>query len=113
MNTPAPAGAPPADIESLLAEFDKSGQSAAAYARSRGIAVWRLRYALTRRSGKLRARPVPRVTGPTKFVPVELVDAGGGGASLELVLAGGHRLQIREGFDPGLLRRVVEALARC
>jgi hypothetical protein len=34
-------------------------------------------------------------------------------SSLELLLAGGHRLRIDADFDAALLRRVVEALASC
>lgn len=115
MSTEIPRAAPPIDIKLLLTDFDRSGQSAVAFARSRGVAVWRLRYALARREGKPRAaaarKPAPRTT----FVPVELVDSPVPvpPAPLELLLVSGHRLQIRGDFDPKLLHRVVEALTRC
>jgi len=34
-------------------------------------------------------------------------------ATIELETARGHVLSLREGFDPALLRRVLEALASC
>jgi hypothetical protein len=115
MNTATPPNAPPTDIACILADFDSSGQSTAAFARSRGIAVWRLRYALARREGRPRAAAARRQAPRPTFVPVELVDsiAPTPPAPLELLLASGHRVQIRGDFDPKLLRRVVEALARC
>lgn len=115
MNTPSLPTSSSA-IRLLLPEFDASGQSAAAFARARGIAVWRLHYALSRRSGKPRpparpTRPSPRRT----FIPVHVVDSTSPTVvtPLELVLAGGHRLRISAEFDADHLRRVVGALSRC
>jgi len=34
-------------------------------------------------------------------------------ATIELETSRGHVLRLREGFDPALLRRVLEALASC
>lgn len=105
---------PSSDIHSLLAEFDASGQSAAAFARARGLAVWKLRYALSRRANprpRSRSKDTPRPV----LVPVSLVESevSSAPAPLELLLAGGHRLRIPADFDPEFLRRVVGALARC
>jgi len=112
-STPSSPSSP--DINSLLAEFDASGQSAAAFARSRGIASWTLYNALTRRSGKARrARGASRRNQPA-LLPVRVVDASPAKspAPLELMLAGGHRVLISADFDAELLRRVVGALAQC
>jgi len=115
MSTSTPSSPPSADIQSLLTEFDASGESAAAFARSRGIAVWKLHYALSRRSGKLR-RPCG-ATGSEQpaLLAVRVVDAKPpkSPAPLELMLAGGHRLLISADFDADLLRRVLGALAQC
>ena len=110
MSNTLPSRPSPTDIQSLLAEFDASGQSAAAFARSRGIRTWRLYHALNRRSGKLRRRE-----RKAAFVPVKVIDAlaVSSPSSLELLLAGGHRLRIGTDFDAVLLRRVVEALGTC
>jgi hypothetical protein len=110
MSTTSSSRPAPLDIASLLADFDASGQSAAAFARSRGIRSWRLYHALNRRRGNVRGRkPQPA------FVPVNVVGAAPviTSSSLELLLAGGHRLRIDADFDAALLRRVVEALASC
>ena len=115
MSTSTPSSPSSPDINSLLAEFDASGQSAAAFARSRGIASWKLYNALTRRSGRLRRqRHVTRSDQPA-LLPVRVVDANPpkSPAPLELVLAGGHRLLIGADFDAELLRRVLGALAQC
>ncbi|MCE9592976.1 MAG: hypothetical protein K8S98_02180, partial [Planctomycetes bacterium] len=78
--------------ESLLAEFDASGESAAAFARSRGISAWRIYYALNRRAGKHRDRRTSaRPTGPT-LLPVRVVPEAPkpAAAALEIELTSGH-----------------------
>jgi hypothetical protein len=102
------------DIQALLAEFDTSGQTAGAFARSRGIAPWRIYNALQRRSGKLRARR-GGAAEDRALLPVRVVDAkpATGTAGLELVLAGGHRVVLGPDFDAATLRRLLAALAPC
>lgn len=114
MNTSTPPR-PPLDFDSLLSEFDVSGQSAASFARSRGLEPWRIYNALNRRKGKTRRRSRSLLDKPT-LLPVHVVpDArlARTAATLELELAGGHRLRIGADFDAVLLRRVVEALSPC
>lgn len=103
------------DIKSLLAEFDASGQSVAAFARSRGIATWKLYHAVSRRSGKLRRRRGAAHHDQPVLLPVRVVETQSAKPSpgLELLLAGGHRLLISTDFDAELLRRVLGALASC
>ena len=110
MSTASSSHPGPLDIQSLLAEFDASGQSAAAFARLRGIRTWRLYHALNRRRGKRRSRKQSAA-----FVPVSVVEPGPATSesSLELVLCGGHRLRIGPDFDAALLRRVLAVLAPC
>jgi hypothetical protein len=115
MSTPPSASVPPIDISALVAEFDASGMSAAAFARSRGVGTWRLYHALQRRSGKLGMRRSASRAGPPALLPVRVVDPrpARSPAPLELVLAGGHRLLIGADFDGVLLRRLLGALAQC
>jgi hypothetical protein len=105
----------PIDIQSLLAEFDASGQSAASFARSRGMAIWRLHYALRRRSGRPRRRRGALPAELPALLPVRVVDSkpASSPAPLELVLAGGHRLLIGADFDSVALRRLLGVLAPC
>ena len=112
---PTPTPISSSDIKVLLSEFDASGHDAASFARARGIAVWRLRYALDRRAGKPRPQTTAKRRRQSMFVPAQVVDRASPSASssLELLLAGGHRLRISADFDPEHLRRVVEALSRC
>jgi len=112
MNTDAAPSPQSSDIKSILGEFAASGQSVGAFARSRGLAVWRLRYALARRDGK-RPTQAKRSTAPV-LIPVRVVEGKSNpSSSLELLLVGGHRVRIEADFDAELLRRVVKALASC
>ena len=94
MNTPSVSNSS-TDIPTLLAEFDASGQSAAAFARSRDIGVWRLHYALSRR-GKLPSPSRPTPSAGPALIPVRLLESkpASSPSSLELLLSGGHRLRI-------------------
>ncbi len=116
MSNPLRARSPSIDIQSLLAEFDASGQTAAAFSRSRGLAPWRLYHALNRRKARVqltaaRAGAVSPALLPVHVVPEPVPTRASSG--LELELAGGHRLRIGADFDAVLLRRVLGALARC
>ena len=116
MNPSKATSASSIDFPSLLVEFDSSGQSAAAFARARDIAPWRMYSALNRRNGKKRPRQVAAAPSSPALIPVRVMpDAGGARpcSALELELAGGHRLRIGAEFDAVLLRRVLEALAPC
>jgi hypothetical protein len=114
MNTSTSSNPSPIDIQALLAEFDASGQSAGAFARSREIAPWRIYNALQRRGSKTRVRR--RRTAPSPaLLPVRVVETetASQAAPLELLLPGGHRLLIRVDFDPALLQRLLGTLASC
>jgi hypothetical protein len=115
MSPSSPSSAPPIDFKVLLAEFDASGLRAAAFARSRGIASWRLYHALRRRSGVVeRRRGVARAKAAA-LLPVHVIDTKPASQpyALELVVAGNHRVLISPGFDAQTLRRLIEALAPC
>jgi hypothetical protein len=107
MSTTPSSRPAPLDIASLLADFDASGQTAAAFARLRGIRTWRLYHALNRRRGRVRSRRAKPAFAAVSVVEPAAVSTP---SSLELLLAGGHRLRIGSDFDAALLRRVVEAL---
>lgn len=101
--------------EALLAEFDASGESAAGFARRRGIAAWRMYYALDRRAGRRRSRPARAKSAAATLLPVRLVrdESKSTASALEIELVGGHRLRVGADFDAALLRRVLGALERC
>lgn len=105
----------PIDLQAVLSEFDASGQSAAAFARSKGLPAWKIYGALQRRSGKVRSRRSAARGGRSVLLPVHVVDAQPAkrSAALELVLSGGHRLLIGADFDALTLRRLIEALSPC
>jgi hypothetical protein len=105
----------PIDFNALLVEFDTSGQSAAAFARSKGLPSWRIYNALQKRSGKVRARRRAARAQSNALLPVHIVDAKPATqpAAMELLLAGGHRLLIGSDFDVPTLRRLLGALAQC
>lgn len=116
MSSTHPARPPSIDFSSLLAELDASDPSVAAFARSRGLTPWRLYHALNRRKARLlraetrASAALPRML-PVSVVPDAIVKRPS--STLELELAGGHRLRIGADFDADLLRRVLGALKRC
>jgi len=112
-SSPSPDYAP--DIEALLVEFDSSGQSAASFARAKGLPSWKLYSALNRRRGKKRARSLGPVRDKPELIPVRIVAAAASSSakSLELLLASGHRVLVPADFDELSLRRLVGALTRC
>lgn len=79
--------------------WKSSGQSPAAFCRASGVAAWKLAYWRS-----VTGRP----SATSGFVRVESVAPGGG---LELHLRDGLRIAIEAGFDPVVLRAVVEALS--
>lgn len=105
----------PIDIKSLLVEFDASGLSAAAFARSKGLPSWKIYWALQRRSGKIRVRRTASLSKSNVLLPVHVVadKPDEPPAALELLLAGGHRVLLRADFDPQALRRLLAALSPC
>jgi transposase-like protein len=90
------------DGERVLHALRESGASVAAFARKHGVN----RARLMRWRKRLQDAEVPR------FHPVKVVSATASspGASIELVLAGGHRIVLRRGFDGALLREIVRVL---
>jgi hypothetical protein len=116
MNTITPPRPESVDVPTLLAEFDASRQTPAAFARSRGLAPWRVYNALNRRKAIARRTAAAVNAARPALLPVRVVaDSAGTRASsgLEIELAGGHRLRIGADFDAELLRRVLGALSRC
>ncbi|WP_321473443.1 IS66 family insertion sequence element accessory protein TnpA [uncultured Paludibaculum sp.] len=91
----------------LIAEQERSGQSAAAFCRARGLSpthffAWKKRLILA---------------GPQPFVEVHLVDAGtatqtaaGHGSAIEIRLPAGRSLLVEPGFDPNHLRALLAVL---
>ena len=112
MSNSIPGAPSPIDFNVLLAEFDTSGLSAAAFARSKGLASWRIYYALQRRSSQARSHRVTARAEHTALLPVRIVDAKQP-AAIELLLVGGHRLLISSAFDAPTLRRLLGVLAQC
>jgi hypothetical protein len=116
MNTITPPRPESVDLPTLLAEFDASRQTPAAFARSRGLAPWRVYNALNRRKALARRAAVGTSATRPALLPVRVVanaPTTRTTSGLEIELAGGHRLRIGADFDADLLRRVLGALARC
>ena len=84
----------------LVDSWKSSGQSPAAFCRASGLAAWKLAY--------WRSMTQTRASAGSGFVQLE---AAAHGRGLELHLRDGLRVAIEAGFDPVVLRAVVEALA--
>jgi hypothetical protein len=102
-----------AGMEAWVERWEGSGLSAAAFCRRHGIpdqrlSHWRRAVRRPSRAGKGRGGERPG------FVPVRVVDLGAGSGSLEVVLASGDRLVLREGVSVDLLRDALGVLReRC
>ena len=83
----------------LVDSWKLSGQSLAGFCRASGVAAWKLTY--------WRSVTQARSSAGSGFVQVKAAAAGRG---LELHLRDGLRIAIEAGFDPVVLRAVVEAL---
>ncbi|MBI4266655.1 MAG: hypothetical protein HY657_19985 [Acidobacteria bacterium] len=91
----------------LVAQWRRSGASGASFARRHQIPVWTFWYWCR----KLSAEPLAKAghTTPTTFVPVRMT-ADLDTPVMEIVFAGGERLQVRGGASADLLRAAVTAL---
>ena len=90
------------EIEEMLAELDRTGETIAAYARRRGVATW----------GLYKARRRQRSAAPAKLVSVEVGEPLARQASLELVV-GDVVVRVPSGFDEDELSRLVRTLRAC
>jgi hypothetical protein len=91
----------------LIERWRSSGRTAVAFATEHGITrakfeYWKRRLGVPGRKGR-------RLPGPG-FVPVRLVGSAEPAATLEVVLARGDRLIIREAISAELLRAVIKML---
>lgn len=102
-----------AGMQSWVERWERSGLSAAGFCRRHGIPEQRLSYwrrAVLRTSHAAKDRGAKR----PGFAPVRVVDLGAGSGSLEVVLASGDRLVLREGVSVDLLRDALLVLReRC
>jgi hypothetical protein len=100
-----------ADAQILVDAWRNSGESLSWFAKRQGVERKRLARWVRRLEGA--------AGGPLRFHPVRLVGSlgeSGGGAPIEIQLAGGHRVRVVHGFQSEDLRRVLAVLgetARC
>ena len=102
----------------LIKDFRRSGLTHAEFCREREISLHTFRKRLYGQKALAPAvdrerDPVP--VAPARFLPVAL-ECGGEpppvtpADPLALILPGGRRIVVGEGFDPGTLRRLIEAI---
>jgi len=100
-------------MEAWVERWERSGVSPAGFCRRHRIPDQRLSYwrrAIRRPSGAAKERGAER----PGFAPVRVVDLGTGSGGLEVVLASGDRLVLREGVSVDLLRDALVVLReRC
>lgn len=95
------------EADRLAAECEASGLSQREFCEQRGVPLKTLvRYLgrYRRQQGGANQRP--------RWVGVEVVAKRQDAAELSIVLACGHRIEVRPGFDAETLRRLVAALER-
>jgi transposase-like protein len=89
----------------LVAQWRKSGESGARFARRHQIPAWTFWYWQRKLSGTSAGAPAPAPA----FVPVQ-VTADRAEPVMEIVLSGGERLEVRAGASADLVRAAVSAL---
>lgn len=95
-----------ADARLLVDAWRNSGESLSEFARRQGVERERLARWVRRLEGA--------AGGPLRFHPVRLVGSlpeTGGGAPIDIQLAGGQRVRVAHGFQTEDLRRVLAVLA--
>lgn len=101
-----PSTRTPARMTRLVAQWRKSGESQASFARRHHIPAWTFWY-WCRKVKNEAARAAP--TGAPAFVPVE-VTAPSNGPVIDVVLRTGERLQIGADASPALVQAVLTTL---
>jgi predicted transcriptional regulator len=93
------------EVQRLVEEFISGGMKRSEFCRTRGLSPGTLQRHL--KGGKQRARQIPRL------VAVELEQKAAQKANaIEVVLAGGRRVEVRPGFDATTLQAVIAVLER-
>lgn len=87
----------------LIAQWRKSDESAASFARRHHIPAWTFWYWRRKLATEAATPTAPR------FVPVQIATEADA-AVLEIALAGGERVHVRAGASPELVRAAVTAL---
>jgi hypothetical protein len=99
----------PVEIAELLDDFEKSGLNRIAFCHSRGISKNTLDLYRKRKRQSEKAR------SNTDLVPVKLTSAKpstSNASDLTVVLQSGRRIEVKRGFDAGVLTQLVELLER-
>jgi hypothetical protein len=94
------------DARVVVNAWRNSGETLAGFARRQGVERKRLARWVRRLEGA--------AGGPLHFHPVRLVESAsetGGGAPIDIHLAGGQRVRVAHGFQTEDLRRVLAVLA--
>ena len=93
------------EVQRLVEEFISGGMKRSEFCRTRGLSSGTLQRHL--KVGKQRARQIPQL------VAVELEQKAAQKANaIEVVLAGGRRVEVRPGFDATTLQAVIAVLER-
>ena len=93
------------EVQRLVEEFISGGMKRSEFCRTRGLSSGTLQRHL--KVGKQRARQIPQL------VAVELEQKAAQKANaIEVVLAGGRRVEVRPGFDATTLQALIAVLER-
>lgn len=90
-----------------IVDYEASGQTMKAWCERQNVTKDQLKYWLR----ALKARPVDAVHAPAPFLPLALRESVVPSLSTVLLHVGDVRVEVRNGFDPILLREVVAALS--
>ena len=99
------------EAEQLAAEFEASGLPRREFCRRQDVSLNTLARYLQRYPPRNPPRNPPPSETP-RWVAVELAEPPAPPSGLALVLGGGRRIEVGQGFDSATLRQLVSALER-
>jgi hypothetical protein len=96
------------EADQLAIEYETSGVTQAEFCRQKDLPLKTLARYVTRYRKQAAQGNDPNQ--PQRFVAVEVAASRTGGSELTVVLPGGLRIEVKNGFDAGTLRQLVTVL---
>jgi hypothetical protein len=99
------------EIKGLVREFETSGLRRSEFCHKHNLALGTLQRGLKRRRMEVEGQGEGKRLVEVKMAGIRRYGSGGGTCSLEVVLAGGRRIEVRRDFDAETLARLIRTIA--
>jgi len=98
------------EIKRLVSEFETSGMRRSEFCHKHNLALGTLQRGLRRSRMEVEGKSEGKRLVEVKMAGIQRNDSGPGTCSLEVVLAGGRRIEVRRDFDAETLARLIRTL---